>query len=75
MKHTSAAKPAFYTCRSHDTERYSALRRNTRIIRYAVCHLNLRLHEGYGESELTYGEIHNPPFFPRVTPLLSFVIL
>jgi len=57
------------------TQRWSDSRRSTRIIRHAVCHLNLRLHAGYGESELTYGEIYNLPFFPCVSPLLTSVIL
>jgi len=48
---------------------------NVMWLRNAVCHLNLRLHARYGESEATYGEIYDLPFFPWVTPLFSSVIL
>ena len=37
-----------------------------------MCPLNLRLHEGYVESELTYGEVYNPPFFSMSESLIFF---
>jgi hypothetical protein len=72
-----AVKQDMYCIKSswHDPERYNDPRISTRIIRNAICHLNLRLHEEYGESELTCGEIHNLPFFPGMISQFSSFIL